>query len=97
MQELGLKGEAGGGQDKIERSSFRQRAEFVQRQRRESTHRGGWQGNGGGEAGISRGLGGTRVQRGEEMSSGPRALKRSPKESEWQSGCRVDNWGSAWP
>lgn len=78
MQELGLKGEAGGGQkDKIERSSSRQRAEFVQRQRKESTHRGGWQGNGGGEAGISRGWGGARVQGGEEMSSGPRALKRS--------------------
>ena len=78
MQELGLKGEAGGGQkDKIESSSSRQRAEFVQRQRTESTHRGGWQGNGGREAGISRGWGGARVQGGEEMSSGPRALKRS--------------------
>lgn len=50
MQELGLKGEAGGGQkDKTDRSSSRQREECVQRPRRE--HRGeagrGMEGGGG--------------------------------------------------
>lgn len=40
MHDLGLKGEAGGGQkDKIERRSSRQKEECVQRPRRESTDR----------------------------------------------------------
>ena len=58
MQELGLKGEAGGGQkDKVERRSSRQREECVQRPRRE--HRPGRLAGEcrEGEAGISRGWG----------------------------------------
>lgn len=46
MQELGLQGEAGGGQkDKTERRSSRQREECAKAEER--AQRGGWQGHGG--------------------------------------------------
>lgn len=72
MQELGLQGEAGGGQkDKTEAPDREKR---VCKGRGESTGEAG-RGMEGGEAGISRG--GARVQVGEEISSGPWSLKRS--------------------
>lgn len=57
MHDLGLKGEAGGGQkDKIERSS-RQKEECVQRPRRESTDREAGRGMEGGGGWDKQGVG----------------------------------------